>query len=314
MILHKCCSASTWDLKTLDGTEAIVITKRGSHGEGMPAMSHIPPVQTASGILHRQETITNFAQQEHKISSISRPGITMAPSRTSNNSQIQWDLASKSVFGVSRQADFLAPCVVPTKSTRGTVTHQFFHNKVILRDLIAATGLVILLKLDSNHQFFSPYGLQIWLMTFKNNRAPSLCYFKLCASFQCHRLIQTWVTVRKRLIWVKIDDFFSRVPLKFDVWYWKTIGHLFYVLQAFCIISWPLVNSIWRYSPETPDLGQIRRFLEPCNLEMWRMTFKNNRTPLQCYFKLCASFRSHWCIQTWVRVRKRPIWVKSDDF
>ena len=106
-------------------------------------------------------------------------------------------------------------------------------NKANLRDLIAATGLVILLKLDSNHRFFSPCDLEIWRMTFKNNRAPLLCYFKLCASFQCHRLIQTGVTVRKRLIWVKINDFFSRVTLKFNVWPWKTIGHLFYATSSF---------------------------------------------------------------------------------
>ena len=106
-------------------------------------------------------------------------------------------------------------------------------NKANLRDLIAATGLIILLKLDSNHRFFSPCDLEIWRMTFKNNRAPLLCYFKLCASFQCHRLIQTGVTVRKRLIWVKIDDFFSRVTLKFNVWAWKTIGHLFYATSSF---------------------------------------------------------------------------------
>ena len=86
------------------------------------------------------------------------------------------------------------------------------------------------------------------------------------------------------------------------------------LLQALCIISWPLVNSNRRYSPETPNLGQIRRFLEPCDLAIWRMTLKNNRASLLCYFKLCASFRSHWCIETWVRVRKRPIWVKFDDF
>ena len=94
-------------------------------------------------------------------------------------------------------------------------------NKANLRDLIAATGLVILLKLDSNHQFFSPCDLEIWRMTFKNKRAPLLCY-KVCASFQCHRLIQTGVTVRKRLIWVKID-----------IWPWKTIGHLFYTTSSF---------------------------------------------------------------------------------
>ena len=44
------------------------------------------------------------------------------------------------------------------------------------------------------------------------------------------------------------------------------------------------------------------------------MTLKNNRAPLLCYFKLCASFRSHWWIQTGVTVRKRPIWVKFDDY
>ena len=86
------------------------------------------------------------------------------------------------------------------------------------------------------------------------------------------------------------------------------------LLQALCSISYPLVNSNWNYSPETPNLGQIRRFLEPCDLEIWRMTFKNNRAPLLCYFKLCAAFHSHWWIQTGVTVRKRPIWVKFGDF
>ena len=74
------------------------------------------------------------------------------------------------------------------------------------------------------------------------------------------------------------------------------------------------MNSNWSYSPETPNLGQIQRFLEPCDLEIWRITFKNNRTPLPCYFKLCASFRSHWWIQTGVTIRKRPILVKLNVF
>ena len=70
-------------------------------------------------------------------------------------------------------------------------------------------------------------------MTLKNNRAPLLFYFKLCASFRSHWWIQTWVTVRKRPIWVKFDDFQSRVTSKFDVWPWKTIGHLFYATSSF---------------------------------------------------------------------------------
>ena len=90
------------------------------------------------------------------------------------------------------------------------------QNKANLRDLIAATGLVILLKFYPIHRFFSPCDLEIWCMTLKNNRAPLLYYIKLCVSFQIHRWIQTKVTVRKPSIWVKIGDFLSCVTLKFD--------------------------------------------------------------------------------------------------
>ena len=106
-------------------------------------------------------------------------------------------------------------------------------NKANLRDLIAATGLVILLKLDSNHRFFSPCDLEIWWMTSKNYRAPLMHYIKLCASSQTPQWIQTGVTVRKRSSWVKIGDFLSRVTLKLDGWPWKTIGHLFYATLSF---------------------------------------------------------------------------------
>ena len=62
------------------------------------------------------------------------------------------------------------------------------------------------------------------------------------------------------------------------------------------------------YSPETPNLGQIRRFLEPCDLEIWRMTLKNNRAPLLSNIKLYASFHHHMWIQTGVTVQKRLSW------
>ena len=61
------------------------------------------------------------------------------------------------------------------------------------------------------------------------------------------------------------------------------------LLQALCSIS-PLVNSNWSYSPETPNLGQNQLFFEPCDLEIWRMTFKNNRTP----FYDTSSFVQHF--------------------
>ena len=81
--------------------------------------------------------------------------------------------------------------------------------------------------------FFVQWNLEIWQMILENNRAPLLCYIKLCASFQSHLWIQTGVTVRKRSIGVKIADFLSRVTLKFDGWPWKTMGNLFHVASSF---------------------------------------------------------------------------------
>ena len=81
------------------------------------------------------------------------------------------------------------------------------------------------------------------------------------------------------------------------------------LLQALCSISYPLVNSNWSYSPETPNLGQIRRFLAPCDLEIWRMTLKNIRAPPLSNIKLYVSFHHHMWIQTGVTVRKRLSWV-----
>ena len=70
-------------------------------------------------------------------------------------------------------------------------------------------------------------------MTLKNYRASLICYFKICAAFHSHGRIQIGVTVRKYPIWVKIDDFFSRVTFKLDGWPWTTIRHLFYDTLSF---------------------------------------------------------------------------------
>ena len=66
--------------------------------------------------------------------------------------------------------------------------------------------------------------------------------------------------------------------------------------------------------PSNLKLDSNREFFRPCDREIWWMTLQNNKAALLCYFKLCASFRSHWWIQIRVTVRKRPIWVKLDDF
>ena len=67
----------------------------------------------------------------------------------------------------------------------------------------------------------------------EKQRAPLLCHIKLCESFRCHWWIQTGVTVRNRPIWVKFDDFESRVTFKFDGWLWKSMGHLSHATSTF---------------------------------------------------------------------------------
>ena len=75
--------------------------------------------------------------------------------------------------------------------------------------------------------------LKIWRMILKNNKAHLLYYFKLCASFHSHLSIQNGIRVRKRQIWVKINDLFC------PVWPWKMTddiekpkGHRFYATSS----------------------------------------------------------------------------------
>ena len=73
------------------------------------------------------------------------------------------------------------------------------------------------------------------------------------------------------------------------------------------------MNSNCSCCPETLNSGQNRRFSAPCDLEIQWMTLKNNRDPLLCCIKLCASFHSHRWIQTNVTIRKRSIRVQIGD-
>ena len=165
-----------------------------------------------------------------------------------------------------------------------------------------------------NRRFFVPCDLEIWWMTLKNNRAPLLYHIKLCASFQSHPWIQTGVTVRKCPIRAKIGDFLSCVTLKFDGWPWKTSGHIPYVASSFVHHFIAIIEFKLELQSGKAQFGSKSAFFVPCDLEIWRVTLKNNGVPLPCCFKLCAPFQSHWWIQTEATVRKRPIWVKIDEF
>ena len=84
--------------------------------------------------------------------------------------------------------------------------------------------------------------------------------------------------------------------------------------QALFIISNPSVNSNLSYSPETLNSGQNWWYLVPCDFGIWWMTLENDRVSLLYHIKLCASFHSHWRIQTRVTVRRRSIQVKISKF
>ena len=119
-----------------------------------------------------------------------------------------------------------------------TIGHLFYATLLFVFHFIAFCE--IKMKLQSwKNKFWSKSAnfCPVWpwnlTMTFKNNRAPLLCYFKLFTSFHSHLWIQNGVSVRKRSIWVKIGDILSRMTLKCDGWPWKTIGRLFYATSSF---------------------------------------------------------------------------------
>ena len=88
-------------------------------------------------------------------------------------------------------------------------------------------------NLGKKQRYFVMCDLEIGQMTLKNNRMHLPCYLKLCASFHSHQWIQTWVTVWKCSIWVKICNFLSHVTIKFNRWPCKTLGYLSYIMSSF---------------------------------------------------------------------------------
>ena len=113
--------------------------------------------------------------------------------------------------------------------------------------------------------------------------------------------------------WIQIVNF----P---PVWPWNLMDDLknkralllYYVKLCSFQIHWWIQTGLT--SPETLNSGGNWWYVIPCDLEIWWMTLKNKRALLLCYFRLCAAFRSHRWIQPGVTVRKRPIWVKFNDF
>ena len=140
-------------------------------------------------------------------------------------------------------------------------------------------------------------------MTLKNNRAPLLCYFKLCALFHSHPSIQTGVTVRKRQIWLKIGDLLSRVTLKFDGWPWPfawiSLLSLVITLENFLKIrSWE--HSEKGVTGGRTDGNKCSYRTAWSQLKMQNFSFKKMQSS--------DNFRPCWL---WFNVEKALFWLLS---
>ena len=171
-----------------------------------------------------------------------------------------------------------------------------------------------LTEIGFKSSIFQPCDLEIWLMTSKNYGAPLLHYIKLCASSQTPWWIQTAVALRKRSIRVKISDWLSCMTFKFDGRPWKK--NKAPLLCCFKLYA-SFYNHRWIQTKVTVQKRSIRvtigDFLSHMTLKFDEWPWKTIGTSSMLLLAY-ASFRSHWWIQTGVTVRKRPIWVKIDDF
>ena len=180
--------------------------------------------------------------------------------------------------------------------------------------MTAATGLVILLKLDSNRRFFSPWP---WNLMDDIKIVGHLFY--TTSSFMHHfnaiSEIELQLDSVNNQFGSKSAICLSRVTFKFDGWPWKTTGHLFYVASSFVHRVKAIGEFKLPLESGKSEFGLKSSILfVPSDLEIRQMTLKNNRAHLLCCFKLCASLHSHQWIITGVPVLKHPIRFKIDDF
>ena len=138
-----------------------------------------------------------------------------------------------------------------------TIGHLFYSTSSFVHHFVAIC--VFKLKLQSgnaqsgsNWTIFRaawPWNLMDDLE--KNNRAPLLCCFELCAWFHCHMWIQTGVRVRKRLSWV-----LTSVTLTFDLWpwpfAWTSLLTMVITPENFMMIRWSKHGvKVWQTDRQT---------------------------------------------------------------
>ena len=186
-------------------------------------------------------------------------------------------------------------------------------NKANLRDLIAATGLVIsnwiqivdfsacvTLKFDGWPQ--KTIGHIFYTMSSFVNHFKSIGEFKLelqSWNAQLGSILAIFFLCDLEIWWITLEN--NRAPF------------LYYIklCASFQFHCW---SKTWVTVRKRPIPVKIGDFFVTRDLKIWWMTLKNNRAPLLYYIKLCASFQSHGWIQTGVTVQKHSIRVESGNF
>ena len=163
-----------------------------------------------------------------------------------NNANLRCNIKLCASFEIHRSirlkiADFLSCVTLKFDGWPWKIIGHLFYTTLSFVQYFKAIGIFKLELQSGNPQFGSKLATFLSRVTLKidewpwKNKAPRLYNIKLCASFEIHLWSQTWDTVRKRSIRVKIGDFWSRVTWKFDGWPWNTIRHHFYAALSFVL-------------------------------------------------------------------------------
>ena len=164
-----------------------------------------------------------------------------------------------------------------------------------------------------NWLFFIPCDLEIWWMALKKKIGH--------LSYATARFVHHFITIIEFKLELQTGNtqFRSKSapfrPCDLEIW-WMTKNNKAFLLCYFKLCA-TFDSHQWLQFSLQSENAQFREksaIFAPSDLEISQMTLKKQRTPLIRYFKLCASFHSHRWIQTWVAVRKRPIWIKICNF
>ena len=77
---------------------------------------------------------------------------------------------------------------------------------------------------------------------------------------------------------------------KFAWWPWNIIGHYFYTTSSFVHHFKSISEFKLEWHSGNAQFGWKSAIFVPCDLEIWRMTLKNNRAPILCCVKLGHHF------------------------